>query len=138
MLRPIKATLALTFIVTSLALAQHSALFRACNQKAKSQAEMNSCANQEAARAETERARLYNTLLTKTSSQPDAAGKIKSAEKAWIAYRDAYLEAMYPAADKQAEYGTIYPMEADLLRARLTAQHVSELRKMLQQYNDGK
>jgi uncharacterized protein YecT (DUF1311 family) len=135
----INATLTVTLLAACLpASAQHSAFFRGCNQKAKSQAEMNACANQEAARAETERVRLYNTLLEKASSPPDAAVKIKAAEKAWIAYRNAYLEAMYPAADKQAEYGTIYPMEADLLRARLTTQHVSELRNMLQQYNDGR
>jgi len=51
--------------------------------------------------------------------------RFKAAERAWIAYRDAYMGAMYPAKDKQAEYGSIYPMEADLLRAKLTQRHDS-------------
>ena len=62
--------------------------------------------------------------------------RFKAAERAWIAYRDAYMGAMYPAKDKQAEYGSIYPMEADLLRAKLTQRQVTALRELLQQYND--
>jgi uncharacterized protein YecT (DUF1311 family) len=54
---------------------------------------------------------------------------------AWIAYRDAYIEAMYPA-DKRAEYGSMYPLEADLLRAKLTQQQVAALSEMLQQYSN--
>jgi uncharacterized protein YecT (DUF1311 family) len=53
-------------------------------------------------------------------AQEEAVAKIKAAERAWITYRDAYMDATYPAKDKQAEYGPIYPMEANLLRAKLT------------------
>jgi len=35
-------------------------------------------------------------------------------QRAWPGYRDAYLEAMFPAADKQTEYGSIYPMQLAL------------------------
>jgi hypothetical protein len=45
------------------------------------------------------------------------------------------MEAMYPASDKQAEYGSAYPMEADLLKAKLTRQHVAALEEMLKQYS---
>ena len=63
--------------------------------------------------------------VPQAASPPEAAAKIKTAQRAWIAYRDAYMGAMYPAKDKQAEYGSIYPMEADLLRAKLTQRHDS-------------
>ena len=42
---------------------------------------------------------------------------------------------MYPAKNKQAEYGSIYPMEADLLRAKLTQQQVAALKELQQQYS---
>ena len=45
------------------------------------------------------------------------------------------MEAMYPAKNKQAEYGSIYPMEADLLRAKLTQRQVTALKELLQQYS---
>jgi hypothetical protein len=45
------------------------------------------------------------------------------------------MDAMYPAKNKQAEYGSIYPMEADLLRAKLTQQQVAALKELQQQYS---
>ncbi len=128
--------LLLLVIASSPAFAQSSASLRACNQNARSQAELNACANEEATRAERDLHRVYTRLLAQASSQPEAVEKIKAAEKAWLSYRDAYLEAMYPAADKQAEYGTIYPMEANLLRAKLARQHIFDLKEMLR-HDDG-
>jgi uncharacterized protein YecT (DUF1311 family) len=125
-------------LASSPAFAQQSASLRACNRSAKSQAEMNACANQEAARADSALAHIYKQVLVKASAQPEAVEKIKAAERSWLLYRDAYLDAMYPATDKQTEYGTIYPMEANLLRAKLTKQHASDLKQMLRQYNEGK
>ena len=81
---------------------------------------MNACASDEAARVDSELNQVYHKLLSQAASQPEAAAKIKAAQRAWIAYRDANMEVMYPAKDKQAEYGSIYPMEADLLLAKLT------------------
>jgi uncharacterized protein YecT (DUF1311 family) len=120
--------LAIAFLIASLpALAQDSAQYRACNEKAKAQAEMNACASEEAARVDAELNEVYRKLLSQTANQPEATAKIKAAERAWIAYRDAYMDAMYPAKNKQAEYGSIYPMEADLLRAKVTERQVTAL-----------
>ena len=125
-------------VLSHLSVGQDSDSYRACNQKAKTQSEMDGCANQEATRLDAELNRIYSNLLSKASAQPEAAAKIETAEKAWIAYRDAYMEAMYPAADKRSEYGSIYPMDADLLRAKLTKQHIADLIEMSQQYGEGK
>jgi uncharacterized protein YecT (DUF1311 family) len=114
--------------------AQESSQYRACNEKAKTQAELNICASGEAARADARLDEVYRDLLSKAASEPKATAKIKAAEKAWIAYRDAYLEAMYPAEDKQAEYGSIYPMEANLLLAKLTCRQVTALEELTKRY----
>src|ERR1700689_1551102 len=104
--------------------AEESSLYRACNKHARTQYDMNACANDEAKRADDELNRIYKLLLSKAADDPVAAAKIKAAEKAWMVYRDAYIEAMYPAKDKQAEYGSIYPMEVDLLAAKITRQQI--------------
>jgi uncharacterized protein YecT (DUF1311 family) len=96
---------------------------------------MNACASDEATRVDAELNDVYRKLLSKAASPTEAAAKIKAAERAWIAYRDAYMDAMYPAKDKQAEYGSIYPMEADLLRAKLTQRQVTALEELIQQYS---
>lgn len=115
---------------------QNSKQYATCSEKAKTQAEMNACANQEAARADADLNSVYAKLLSKAADEPAALAKIKAAERAWIAYRDAYTDAMYPATDKQAEYGSMYPMEVDLLRAKLTQQHIAALRELLRQYTN--
>src|SRR5260370_34152192 len=87
--------LAIAFLIASLpVLAQDSAQYRACNEKAKAQMEMNACAGDEAARVDAELNDVYRKLLSKAASPPEAAAKIKAAERAWIAYRDAYMDAM--------------------------------------------
>lgn len=97
--------------------------------------EMNVCANEEAGRADTQLNDIYRKLLLHAASQPREVEKIKAAERAWVVYRDAYIDAMYPAQDKKAEYGSIYPMEVNLLRAKLTRQQVTALQELLQQYS---
>ena len=113
---------------------QTSKQYRACSQKAKTQAEMDACANEEAQRVDTELNRIYNDLLLKAKADPSALTKIRAAEHAWIVYRDAYVDAMYPAKDKQAEYGSMFPMEVNLLKAELTRQHIAALEEMLKRY----
>lgn len=133
--RPMKY-LSIVFLLASLpGLAQDSVQYRACNEKAKTQMEMNACASEEAARVDAQLNEVYRKVLAEAGKQVEAVAKIKTAERAWIAYRDAYMDAMYPAKDKQAEYGSIYPMDADLLRAKLTQRQVTALKELLQQYS---
>jgi uncharacterized protein YecT (DUF1311 family) len=128
------------FLLASVAgLAQESAQYRACLDSATSQMAMNTCASEEAGRAEARLNDVYRDLLSLSAKQVEALAKIKAAEKAWTDYRDAYLEAMYPAKDKMGEYGSVYLMEANLIRAKLTDQHTAELKEMVQQYsNEGR
>ncbi len=123
-------------VVSSACLAQYSEQYRTCMDGADTQLKMNRCAGAELTRTEAEGNRLYAELLSAASGQSEAVEKIKAAESAWIAYRDAYLDAMYPAKDKQAEYGSAYPMEAALARVRLTQLHLQALRELLRRYSD--
>ncbi|HXZ27994.1 MAG TPA: lysozyme inhibitor LprI family protein [Terriglobales bacterium] len=116
-------------------LAQESKEYAACNQKAVAQPDLNACAREEAARVDAELNQVYAQLLKAAKDDPDAVAKIKAAEKAWVVYRDAYLEAMYPAKDKQAEYGSEYLMEVSLLTAKLTRRQIEALKGLLQQYS---
>jgi len=130
----------LSLIVCLFCSMSHSAFARdsvqsgSCLQTAETQSAMNECADAEAARADAELNRVYGELLAAAAPQKEATAKIKASELAWIRYRDAYLDAMYPAANKQEEYGTIYPTEADLLHAELTRRQITALEKLLKQY----
>ena len=93
---------------------------------------MTACAGAEAKRVDAKLNSTYRALLAKVESQPEAVAKIKVAERAWVIYRDAYIEATYPAKDKRTEYGSIYPLEVALLRAKLTQRQVTALKDILQ------
>lgn len=126
------ATLLLT-LSPSLCSAQNSKQYVDCSQNAQTQAAMNACADQEFKRVDTDLNRTYRALLAKTANQPETSAKIKSAQKVWLTFRDAYLEAMYPATDK-AEYGSMYPLQLALLRAKLTRQQTAALKDLLRQH----
>ena len=121
-------------VISFACFAQDSAEYRACSDKANTQSEMTACASDEAARVDAKLKTTYRALLARVTSQPEALAKIKAAERAWIAYRDAYIEATYPAEDKATEYGSIYPLDVNLLRAKLTRRQVAALEDMLLHY----
>ena len=132
-MKSLVAVLSMT-IISFACFAQDSAEYRACSGKANTQSEMTACASDEAARVDAKLNTTYRALLAKVASQREALVKIKAAEGAWIAYRDAYIEATYPAKDKATEYGSIYPLEVALLRAKLTQRQLAALEDMLQHY----
>ena len=124
----------LSVLLSALTLnAQDSAAYRACTAKAQAQMELNTCAGDEAARVDRELNEVYRQLLARAKDDTDATEKLKAAERAWIAYRDAYIEAAYPAKDKRLEYGSIYPMDAALLQAKLTRRQIAALKDLLKQ-----
>ncbi len=105
----------------------------ACMDKATDQHEMLVCASEEAGRRERERTTLLRRVIKAADGDALAIRKINASEKAWLAYRAAFMEAMYPATDKQGEYGSRYPMDANLLHASLTISHLSDLKELLEQ-----
>jgi len=122
-----------TLLASVLCCAQDSAMYRACSKQATTQHEMHVCANEEAKRVNDELNAVYKLLLTKVRDNSIATAKIQMAQKAWVTYRDAYIDAMYPAKNKQAEYGSIFPMEVDLLGAKLARQQIGALQDILRQ-----
>src|SRR4051812_25587197 len=96
----------------ALANGQFSPQFEKCWAAATTQFEMRVCANEELIRVNARQDETYRKVLSVAGASPSggtlAVEKIKAMQACWIAYRDAFQAAMYPAADKQANYGTSY------------------------------
>lgn len=131
---------ALLWIVVAVApaAAQGSAQFKACMRTAKTQLAMNMCAGNEAALRAMQMNSIYNKLVSLAAKEPGAAAKVAASQKAWAAYTDAYVEALYPASDKQGMYGSIYPMEVALARSDLIQQHIADLKALVKAYQQRK
>ena len=95
---------------------------QSCSQTANTQADLSECAGKELQQAEARLAALLKRLGIDANS-PE--------EKAWEAYRDAQLKAIYPpVSNEQAEYGSVYPMCLATLKKKLTESRIRDL-KML-------
>jgi uncharacterized protein YecT (DUF1311 family) len=100
-----------------------------CSQTANTQTDLNQCAGKELQQAE---ARLA-ALLKRLGIEPNS-----SEEKAWEAYRDAQLTAIYPpVSDERAEYGSIYPMCWATLKKKLTESRIRDLKALTTVEGDG-
>jgi uncharacterized protein YecT (DUF1311 family) len=121
-------------IIGSRCFGQNSAGFKNCADKAQTQFELDKCASDDAERADQALNTAYRGFLAKIAGDSLAIEKLKAAEAAWIRYRDAYIEAVYPARDKQLAYGTEYPMDVDLLRAKITREHLAAISDLINEY----
>jgi uncharacterized protein YecT (DUF1311 family) len=122
------------FVVGYRGYGQNSAEFKGCTDKAQTQAELNICASDEAARANSALVAAYEGFLAKIAGDPLATAKLRKAEAAWLRYRDAYMEAVFPAQDKQLAYGTEFPMDFDLLLAQMTREHLAAIEYLINEY----
>ncbi len=99
---------------------------------AMSQGDMNACFCGEREKADAQLNEAYQKLLKELAPEPLAVEKLRAAQRAWLAFRDAHLASLYPAeGDPRLVYGSVHPMcecmaETELVRAR-----VAQLRRML-------
>ncbi|HRK55895.1 MAG TPA: lysozyme inhibitor LprI family protein [Burkholderiaceae bacterium] len=93
---------------------------------AQTQLDMNieACADYQA--AEEELAAVYQQLVRAKIDDREFVEAIEQAQRAWMAFRDAELKAIYPKRDARLAYGSAHPMcecgaLAKLTRARSAA-----------------
>jgi uncharacterized protein YecT (DUF1311 family) len=84
---------------------------------------------------------LLNTTYARVTKQYANNGvflrKLKAAQRAWLFFRDAHLEALCPAADKQVDYGSVYPTCRCAALKELTEQRTRELKTWLDGIPEG-
>ncbi len=50
----------------------------------------------------------YSKVLNDHVEDPQFLAKLRRAQRTWLAFRDAHLEARFPKSDKQVECGSVY------------------------------
>jgi uncharacterized protein YecT (DUF1311 family) len=108
-----------------------------CMNNAQSQAAMDECASKSLDAADKELNQVYQQVLAKYASDKVFVGKLRAAQKAWVAFRDAELDARYPASNKSLQYGSVYPMCADNELEAMTRKRTEELREWLKGATEG-
>jgi uncharacterized protein YecT (DUF1311 family) len=104
------------------------------------QLEINQSAGSRLEAADAELNRVYREIRRQYLGQPRFLEKLKLAQRAWIRFRDAELEALFPPTadgDPMTSYGSIYPMCFAEAKERLTRERTAALRQWLDPVPEG-
>jgi uncharacterized protein YecT (DUF1311 family) len=107
------------------------ALLASSISRAQAEADLNPDACIKYKKADSELNSVYQRILNEYKSDTVFIRKLRAAQRAWIVYRDAQLESLYPAQNKQSSYGSVYPVCRCLELIRLTNNRTIELRRWL-------
>ena len=128
----LSAALVLCGSLVLLASAQRRRPQRDCYDTARTQFDLNRCAAREFEQSDAELNRVYRRLLDENKEDKLFVQKLTEAERAWISFRDAQLDALYPPVENmQMNYGSVFPMCYGRAKAKLTRERTAQLRAML-------
>ena len=102
-----------------------------CWKKAFTQLAMNECAKQDLGEADAELNSVYQQVLSKYANDGNRLARIKNAQRAWIAFRDAEIETLFPGSE-EPQHGSAWVMCRPLERAKLTTERIKGLKAMLE------
>jgi len=94
-------------------------------------------ASEEFKKADIELNNVFQNILIEYKSDSIFIDRLKNTQRIWISYRDAELEMKFPAENKQAEYGSIYPMCVSLFLKKLTEERTEKLKVWLNGIEEG-
>jgi len=108
-----------------------------CHDAAKTQGDLRACADHVAEATDKRLNDVYRLIVKEYSTDPAFIAKLKSSQQAWLCFRDAELQAVYPHQDKLASYGSAWPMCDLHERTRLTEERTRELRRWVKGIPEG-
>ena len=108
-----------------------------CMEAATTQLERNQCATTHLKTVDDELNRVYQAILSKYKDDRAFLEKLRNAQRAWLTFLDAELEAKFPFEDKQSHHGSVYPMCANLFLTQRMQERIKHLREWLDGTEEG-
>lgn len=108
-----------------------------CSAGGSTQMEMNICAGRLLQSADLELNSVYSAVLKQHASDESFVKKLKIAQRAWVAWRDAELDALYPNENPPTEYGSVFPMCRNSKLEQLTRERTKQLKQWLDGTKEG-
>jgi uncharacterized protein YecT (DUF1311 family) len=110
---------------------------KACTDKAITQLDLNECSANAAKAADAELNRVYQAIQKKYHDDPVFIQKLKIAQRAWIQFRDAQINMLYPHSNETNYYGSIFPLCYQTELTRLTNERIKTLQRWLDGQGEG-
>lgn len=108
-----------------------------CMDKAQTQTDMNSCAGGDFTQIDNELNSLYQKILSEYADDPKFIAKFKASQRAWLKFRDAEMEALFPHGEEVGYYGSIYPVCNSNWLTVLTKERIAQLKKWADKVKEG-
>ena len=105
-----------------------------CLDTVQTQRDLNDSAGSESAKAERELNATYQGILKKYAGDPAFIGRLRTAQRAWLKFRDAQLEMRFPPSDLT---GSAEPMCYASYKAELTQARTRQLKVWLDVIEEG-
>lgn len=112
-------------------------LLASTHQFSQTQSRMKSDACNGYQTADAEMNRLYRQVLRVYKSDPVFVRKLRVAQRAWIEFRNAHLESLYPKRNKLSAYGSANPLCRCAVLAELTDERLKSLKKWVSGIEEG-
>ncbi len=80
---------------------------------------------------------VYNSVMKEYANDKLFVEKLKVSQEAWLKYRDAYVESVFPEPNKMAAYGSICSTCTGLIIQELTEQRTKQLKRWLDGVEEG-
>jgi len=103
---------------------------------AETQVEMTATACNEMDKADAQLNQVYKKVLAKYQNDQMFINKFITAQKKWIAFRDAYADSMYIPENKES-YGSVFPMCHCAFLQNITNDRVKQLQVWLNGIEEG-
>lgn len=97
------------------------------------QLELNACARDDFTKADNELNKTYQALIKKEADDKFFIRKLRLAQKAWLSFRDADLEARFACAEDNVRvcWGSMYIMSLFYRKAELTRERTKHFQQLL-------
>lgn len=115
-------------------------LFAFSSAFSQTQFEMNQEACDEYKKADDKLNQVYQQILREYKKDTFFIQKLKEAQLAWLKFRDAHIESLYPLkpnASPLSEYGSVYPMCVCIALKEITEKRIEELKKWIDRVEEG-
>jgi uncharacterized protein YecT (DUF1311 family) len=105
-----------------------------CPDTVQTQSDLNNSVGKDSAKAERELNTTYQGILKKYADDPEFIGRLRTAQRAWVKFRDAQLQMKFPPS---AQAGSVAPMCYASYKAELTQARTRELKVWLDGIEEG-
>ncbi|QLQ24331.1 MAG: DUF1311 domain-containing protein [Dechloromonas sp.] len=131
-----------TFLLACLACLSVPAIaadaIQACYDKARTQPELTHCSGLASQQADKELNAVYQAVLKRHKADRVFSEKFKAAQRAWLKWRDAEMEAIYPDSDQpQLSYGSSFSFCRGNQIEAITRERTKQIRKWADGIEEG-